>query len=114
MKVVIVGGVAGGAGTAARLRRNDEEAEIVLLEKGPHISYANCGLPYYVGGVIQEKGKLQLQTPQSFYSRFRVDVRTGHEAVSVNLEKKTVIVCAGGKIMRKVMISWCFPRGRSQ
>lgn len=97
MKVVIVGGVAGGAGTAARLRRNDEEAEIVLLEKGPHISYANCGLPYYVGGVIQEKGKLQLQTPQSFYSRFRVDVRTGHEAVSVNLEKKTVIVCAGGK-----------------
>ena len=53
MKVVIVGGVAGGAGTAARLRRNDEEAEIVLLEKGPHISYANCGLPYYVGGVIQ-------------------------------------------------------------
>ena len=65
--------------------------------KRAHISYANCGLPYYVGGVIQEKGKLQLQTPQSFYSRFRVDVRTGHEAVSVNLEKKTVIVCAGGK-----------------
>lgn len=97
MKVVIVGGVAGGAGTAARLRRNDEQAEIILLEKGPHISYANCGLPYYVGGVIREKGKLQLQTPQSFYSRFRVDVRTGHEAVSVNLEKKVVTVCAGGK-----------------
>ncbi|MCI9105619.1 MAG: FAD-dependent oxidoreductase [Lachnospiraceae bacterium] len=95
MKVVIVGGVAGGAGTAARLRRNDEKAEIILLEKGPHISYANCGLPYYVGGVIQEKGKLQLQTPQSFYNRFRVDVRTGHEVVSVNLEKKTVVVCAG-------------------
>ena len=78
MKVLIVGGVAGGAGTAARLRRNDEKAEIIIFEKGPHISYANCGLPYYVGGVIREKEKLQLQTPESFHSRFRVDVRTGH------------------------------------
>lgn len=92
MKTVIVGGVAGGAGTAARLRRNDEYAEIVLLEKGPHISYANCGLPYYVGKVIQEKEKLQLQTPQSFQSRFQVDVRTGHEVIAVHPEKKTVTV----------------------
>lgn len=97
MKVLIVGGVAGGAGTAARLRRNDEKAEIILLEKGPHISYANCGLPYYVGKVIQEKEKLQLQTPESFNSRFRVDVRTGHEVVSVNIEKKVAVICAEGR-----------------
>lgn len=97
MKVLIVGGVAGGAGTAARLRRNDEKAEIILLEKGPHISYANCGLPYYVGGVIREKEKLQLQTPESFYSRFRVDVRTGHEVIFVNPEKKKVVIRSEGK-----------------
>ncbi len=97
MKVLIVGGVAGGAGTAARLRRNDEKAEIILLEKGPHISYANCGLPYYVGGVIRQKEKLQLQTPESFYSRFRVDVRTGHEVIFVNPEKKKVVIRSEGK-----------------
>ena len=97
MKVLIVGGVAGGAGTAARLRRNDEKAEIILLEKGPHISYANCGIPYYVGGVIREKEKLQLQTPESFYSRFRVDVRTGHEVIFVNPEKKKVVIRSEGK-----------------
>lgn len=98
MKVVIVGGVAGGAGTAARLRRRDEYAEIILLEKGPHISYANCGLPYYVGKVIKEKEKLQLQTPKSFHDRFRVDVRTGHEAVAVDTDRKTVSVRAGGQV----------------
>lgn len=92
MKVVIVGGVAGGAGTAARLRRNDEHGEIILLEKGSHISYANCGLPYYVGKVIREKEKLELQTPESFRSRFQVDVRTGHEAVSVNPREKRITV----------------------
>lgn len=97
MKVLIVGGVAGGAGTAARLRRNDEKAEIILLEKGPHISYANCGLPYYVGGVIREREKLQLQTPESFHSRFRVDVRTGHEVISVNLEKKVAVIASREK-----------------
>ena len=64
MKVIIVGGVAGGAGTAARLRRNDESAEIIIMERGQYISYANCGLPYYVGGVITDKGALQLQTPE--------------------------------------------------
>lgn len=98
MKVVIVGGVAGGAGTAARLRRKDEHAEIILLEKGPHISYANCGLPYYVGKVIQEKEKLQLQTPQSFHSRFQVDVRTGHQVISVDPQRKTVLIRTDAKV----------------
>ncbi|MDD3281058.1 MAG: FAD-dependent pyridine nucleotide-disulfide oxidoreductase, partial [Bacteroidales bacterium] len=70
MKHVIVGGVAGGATAAARIRRIDESCEIILLEKGQYISYANCGLPYYIGGVIQEREKLFLQTPQSFSNRF--------------------------------------------
>ncbi len=95
MKVVIVGGVAGGAGTAARLRRNDETAEIIMLERGEYISYANCGLPYYVGGVITDKAALQLQTPERFHQRFRVDVRTGNEVLSVNTERKTVTVKRG-------------------
>ncbi len=92
MKVVIVGGVAGGAGAAARLRRNDEYAEIVMLEKGPHISFANCGLPYYVGGVIQEEAALLLQTPQSFRARFHVDVRVNSEVTAVDTVQKTVSV----------------------
>ena len=75
MKYVIIGGVAGGATAAARLRRVDEMAEILLLEKGPYISYANCGLPYYIGGVIAEREKLLVQTPESFGKRFRIDVR---------------------------------------
>lgn len=70
MKYVIVGGVAGGATAAARLRRVDETADILLLEKGPHISYANCGLPYYIGGVIAERDKLLVQTPEAFGKRF--------------------------------------------
>ena len=69
MKVLIVGGVAGGAGTAARLRRNDENAQIIMFERGQYISYANCGLPYYVGGVITDKGALQLQTAGAFHQR---------------------------------------------
>ena len=75
MKVIIIGGVAGGASAAARLRRLDEQAEIVLLERGPHISFANCGLPYYVGGVITDRAALTLQTPESFRRRFGIDVR---------------------------------------
>ena len=75
MKYVIIGGVAGGATAAARLRRVDEMSEIILLEKGKYISYANCGLPYYIGGVIEERSKLLLQTPKSFGRRFRIDVR---------------------------------------
>lgn len=95
MKVVIVGGVAGGAGTAARLRRNDETAEIIMLERGAYISYANCGLPYYIGGVITDKDALQLQTPGRFHARFNVDVRVDSQVVSVDTEKKCVVVRHG-------------------
>ncbi len=92
MKIVIIGGVAGGATTAARIRRMDEKAEIVLLEKGPYISYANCGLPYYIGGTIEEREKLFVQTPEDFSVRFRVDVRTENEAIFINRENKTITV----------------------
>lgn len=91
-KVLIVGGVAGGASAAARLRRLDEEVEIILLEKGPYISYANCGLPYHIGGVIPNRSSLLLQTPESFYQRFRVDVRVNHEVLSIHPEKNEVLV----------------------
>ena len=94
MKVVIVGGVAGGASAAARLRRLDEKAEIVLVERGEYISFANCGLPYYVGGTITKKEALTLQTPQSFRARFTVDVRTGTEAVSIDRKGRTVTLRA--------------------
>ena len=92
MKVIIIGGVAGGATTAARIRRVDETAEIILLEKGKHISYANCGLPYYIGGVIEEREKLFVQTPEAFSTRFRVDVRTENEVIFIDRKKKTVTV----------------------
>lgn len=92
MKVLIVGGVAGGASAAARLRRNDEHAQIVMFERGEFISFANCGLPYYIGGVINEESKLTLQTPESFRARFNVDVRTGQEVVSIDRAAKTVAV----------------------
>ena len=90
MKFVIIGGVAGGATAAARIRRNTEDAEIILFEKGEHISYANCGLPYYIGGVISEREKLFVQTPQAFGKRFNIDVRTQSEVVRVNAKDKTV------------------------
>ena len=90
MKVIIIGGVAGGASAAARLRRLDETAEIILLERSGYISYANCGLPYYIGGVIREKGALSVQTPESFGGRFRIDVRVKNEAVSIDPKEKTV------------------------
>lgn len=90
MKVIIIGGVAGGATAAARLRRLDEKAEIILLERSGYVSYANCGLPYYVGGVISQKEALTLQTPESFRKRFRIDVRIRNEAVSIDPKGKTV------------------------
>lgn len=93
MKYIIIGGVAGGATAAARIRRNDESAEIILLEKGKYISYANCGLPYYIGGVINEREELFLQTPQSFGTRFKVDVRVENEAIEINPSSKTVKIC---------------------
>ncbi len=92
MRYVIVGGVAGGAGSAARLRRLSEDAEIIMLEKGEFISFANCGLPYYLSGVISDKKKLLVQTPESFSGRFNVDVRVFSEAVAVDTNKKTVTV----------------------
>lgn len=93
MKTVIVGGVAGGASAAARLRRLDEQAEIVLFERGQYISFANCGLPYHIGGAIPEEDDLTLQTPESFRSRFLVDVRIGSEVTAIDRENRTVTVC---------------------
>ena len=92
MKVVIIGGVAGGASAAARLRRLDEQAEIVVFERSGYISYANCGLPYYIGGVIEDSEDLTLQTPESFFARFRVDMRVLHEVTAIHPERKTVTV----------------------
>ena len=92
MKVVIVGGVAGGATAAARIRRLDEQAEIVVFERSGYISYANCGLPYYIGGVIEDAGELTLQTPESFFTRFRVQIKVLHEVTAIHPDRKTVSV----------------------
>jgi len=91
-RYLIVGGVAGGASAAARLRRNDETAEIVLFERGGHISYANCGLPYYIGGTIRDRANLFVQTPESFSSRFNLAVRTRHEVLAIDRAAKEVEV----------------------
>ena len=92
MKVVIIGGVAGGATAAARIRRLDEQAEIVVFERSGFVSYANCGLPYYIGGVIEDPDALTLQTPESFFSRFRVTMKVRHEVTAIHPERKTVSV----------------------
>ena len=92
MKVVIVGGVAGGATAAARIRRLNEQAEIVVFERSGYISYANCGLPYYIGDVITDRSDLTLQTPESFFSRFRVNMKVRHEVTAIHPEKKEVTV----------------------
>ena len=92
MKVVIVGGVAGGASAAARIRRLDEHAQIVMIERSGYVSYANCGLPYYVGGVIVDRDELTLQTPESFWDRFRIDARVRQEVTAIDPEGKTVTV----------------------
>ena len=92
MKTLIIGGVAGGATAAARLRRLDEQMEIVMLERGDYISYANCGLPYYVGDVIQDREALLLQTPELMKGRFNIDVRVKSEAIKINKDRKTVTV----------------------
>ncbi|MFA7024787.1 MAG: FAD-dependent oxidoreductase, partial [Candidatus Cloacimonadaceae bacterium] len=91
-KYLIVGGVAGGATTAARLRRLDEHAEIIMFERGKYISYANCGLPYYIGGVISDRERLFVQTPESFKARLKIDVRTQEEVMSIDRGAKTVLV----------------------
>lgn len=98
MKTIIIGGVAGGASAAARLRRLNEQAEILLIERGEYISFANCGLPYYIGGTIQNQKNLTLQTPESFRARFNIDVRTNSEAVALSPADKTVTIrCADGR-----------------
>lgn len=100
-KIVIVGGVAGGAGAAARLRRLDEEAEIVMFEKGEYISFANCGLPYYIGGVIAERDKLLVQTEEKMEERFHVDIRVKSEVTKIFRDTKEVEVVSGGQSYRE-------------
>ena len=90
MKVIIVGGVAGGASCAARLRRLDEKAEILMVERGPYVSYANCGLPYHVGGSIEKESSLLVATEATFREQFAIDCRTRCEAVGISAEQKTV------------------------
>lgn len=92
MRIVVIGGVAGGMSAATRMRRLDADAEIIVIEKSGHVSYANCGLPYYVGGVIEEEDALLLQTPASLHARFRLDVRIASEVESLNPSAKTIMV----------------------
>lgn len=91
-KILIIGGVAGGASAAARARRLDESAQIIVFERGPHISFANCGLPYHIGGEIEQREKLLLQTPESFNRRFNVDIRVKNEVLAINKEHKSITV----------------------
>jgi NADPH-dependent 2,4-dienoyl-CoA reductase/sulfur reductase-like enzyme/rhodanese-related sulfurtransferase len=97
MKYVIIGGVAGGMSAATRLRRLNEEADIIVLERGPYVSFANCGLPYYIGGVIKERSKLLVQTAEKLYQRFRLDVRTESEVTRIDREQKKVVIGHHGK-----------------
>ena len=90
-RILIIGGVAGGATAAARIRRLDETAEITILEKGKYVSFANCGLPYFISRDIQRRSSLLLQTPEGFYSRYRVDVKTNTEAIEIKRENKIVV-----------------------
>ena len=90
MKYIIVGAVAGGASTAARIRRLDEHAEIIIFEKGEYISFANCGLPYYIGDVIKDRNKLFVQTAAAFNQRFNIDVRVKTEVTAINASAKTI------------------------
>ena len=89
-RVVIVGGVAGGASAAARLRRLNEDLEIIIFEKGSYVSFANCGLPYHIGEVIQNRESLLLQTPESLKARFNIDVRVNSEVIEVNSSEKKI------------------------
>src|SRR6187200_3428981 len=92
MRIIIIGGVAGGMSAATRLRRLLEHADITVIERSGHVSYANCGLPYHVGGVIKERSSLLLQTPHSLHRRFGLDVRVHHEAVRIDRERHVVVV----------------------
>ena len=108
MKVVIIGGVAGGAGAAARLRRNDENAQIIMLERNGFISFANCGLPYYLGDVITERKELVLMTPEHFHARFNVDVRVMHEVLSElkEIAQRDGISCTCGSHRWKLQVNY--------
>lgn len=107
MKYLIVGGVAGGASTVARLRRLDETAQIIMFERGDCISYANCGLPYYIGDLIYEREELFVQTPESFAARFNVEVRVCAEVERVDSERKVIVVhdLISGRFYEKRTIS---------
>ncbi len=109
MKIVVVGGVAGGMSFAARARRLAEDAEIVVLERDPYVSYANCGLPYHLGGEIGDRDALLLHTPQSLAESLALDVRTGHEVLAIDPAGRTVAVreCATGRDYPRPMTCWC-------
>lgn len=92
MKTIIIGGVAGGASAAARLRRLDENADITIYERSGFISYANCGLPYYIGEIIKDKAELALQTPESFFTRFNINAKVNHEVIDIDSVSKSVTV----------------------
>src|SRR5687767_14858146 len=91
-KVLIVGGVAGGASAAARVRRLDENAQIIMFEKGPHVSFSNCALPYHLSGIIENSDSLVLMQPETFKKRFNIDARVNNEVVKIHRDKKTVTV----------------------
>ena len=91
-KTLIIGGIAGGATTAARLRRRNENMEIIIFEKGDYISYANCGLPYYIGDIIKNRDALLLQTPQAMKNKFNIDVRVASEVIKILPEENKIIV----------------------
>lgn len=110
-KVIIVGGVAGGASAAARLRRLDEDAHIVMFERDEYISFANCGLPYYIGDTIQDRSKLIVQTPEAMTQRFNLDIRTQSEVVSIDPSvKKVIIQSQEEEHMKKAMTRLSFHR----
>ena len=102
MKTLIVGGVAGGASCAARLRRLDEKMEIIIIEKSRYVSYANCGLPYYIGDVIKDEDDLSVQTPRSLFERFRLDVRTDSEVIKVDTDNKKVSIKNKDKVYEEM------------
>src|SRR5215831_2986789 len=101
-KIVVVGGVAGGASAAARARRVDESAEIHVFERGPYISFANCGLPYFIAGEIDDRAKLVVMTPEKFHDRSRIEAHVNHEVLSINRAAKTVRVKGPDGVERDV------------
>ena len=110
LRVVIVGGVAGGMSTATRLRRLDETANITVIERSSHVSYANCGLPYFVGGVIEDEEDLLLQTPERLFDRFRLDVRVDTEVIDIDAQPTTgspLVPPSMAAPNRSDTTSWC-------